>query len=71
MQLIALDGERGALQRVVLPVRDVPPSRPWRSITFTSSDGQRIQGWLGLPDGEGPFPTVLETHGGPTWAVPN
>ncbi|HZG68517.1 MAG TPA: prolyl oligopeptidase family serine peptidase [Herpetosiphonaceae bacterium] len=71
MQLIALDGERGALQRVVLPARDVPPSRPWRSITFTSSDGQRIQGWLGLPDGEGPFPTVLETHGGPTWAVPN
>ena len=32
---------------------------------FTSSDGQTIQGWLGLPDGAGPFPTVLETHGGP------
>ena len=25
-----------------------------------------IQGWLGVPDGEGPFPTILHTHGGPT-----
>lgn len=24
-----------------------------------------IQGWLGLPEGVGPFPTVLNTHGGP------
>jgi dipeptidyl aminopeptidase/acylaminoacyl peptidase len=71
MQLIALDGKRGTLKRAVLPASDVPPGRPWRSITFTSSDGQRIQGWLGVPEGDGPFPTILETHGGPTWAVPN
>jgi dipeptidyl aminopeptidase/acylaminoacyl peptidase len=37
-----------------------------KSITFRSSDGEIIQGWLGLPDGPGPFPTILETHGGPT-----
>jgi dipeptidyl aminopeptidase/acylaminoacyl peptidase len=24
-----------------------------------------IQGWLGLPEGQGPFPTILHTHGGP------
>ena len=70
VQLIALDGERGTPRRTVLAPGDVPPGRPWRSVHFTSSDGQRIQGWLGLPAGDGPFPTILETHGGPTWAVP-
>jgi dipeptidyl aminopeptidase/acylaminoacyl peptidase len=25
-----------------------------------------IQGWLAVPAGPGPFPTILETHGGPT-----
>src|SRR5207249_7839956 len=45
---------------------DVPPGRPWRSVSFPSSDGTPIQGWLALPEGAGPFPTILETHGGPT-----
>jgi dipeptidyl aminopeptidase/acylaminoacyl peptidase len=68
-QLIALDGETGAHLRTVLAAGEVPPGHPWRSITFSSSDGEGIQGWLGLPDGEGPFPTILETHGGPEYAV--
>ncbi|MCK5527042.1 MAG: S9 family peptidase [Candidatus Latescibacteria bacterium] len=64
-QLISLDGETGVKTRTVLSAGEVPPSHPWKSITFTSSDGQSIQGWLGLPEGEGPFPTVLHMHGGP------
>ncbi len=28
-----------------------------------------MQAWLGVPDGEPPFPVVLETHGGPTAAT--
>src|SRR5581483_11186310 len=64
--LIALSSETGEKTRTVLSAGAVPPGHPWRSITFTSSDGATIQGWLGLPDGEGPFPTILETHGGPT-----
>jgi len=63
--LIALDGTTGRQTRTVLAAPAVPPSRPWQSITFASSDGQRIQGWLGLPDGPGPFPTILAAHGGP------
>src|SRR5919202_814043 len=63
--LIALDSSTGRQIRTVLPPSDVPPSRPWRSITFTSSDGTPIQGWLAVPEGDGPFPTILETHGGP------
>ena len=68
-RLVALDAQTGNQTRTILSVGDVPPSSPWKSITFTSSDGQEIQGWLGLPEGDGPFPTILETHGGPTAAV--
>jgi len=64
-QLIALDAGTGEKTRTVLAAGEVPPGRPWKSITFPSSDGQRIQGWLGVPEGEGPFPTILHTHGGP------
>ena len=64
-RLIALDGATGVRTRTVLAAGEIPAARPWKSITFTSSDGEEIQGWLALPDGEGPFPTVLETHGGP------
>src|SRR5574339_1135086 len=50
-QLIALDVETGRMKRSVLALGDVPPGRPWRSISFPSSDGQIIQGWLGVPEG--------------------
>jgi dipeptidyl aminopeptidase/acylaminoacyl peptidase len=64
-RLIALDAETGRRTRTVLVTEDGPPSRPWESVSFTSSDGQEIQGWLGVPDGRGPFPTILHVHGGP------
>jgi len=64
-QLIGLDAQTGKKTRIVLTAGDVPPSHPWRSIAFPSSDGQKIQGWLGVPDVQGPFPTILHTHGGP------
>ncbi|GHO42003.1 prolyl oligopeptidase family serine peptidase [Ktedonospora formicarum] len=65
MQLLCLDGETGKQKRVVFPTDDVPPSRPWKSIAYPSSDGQMVQGWLALPEGSEPFPTILEMHGGP------
>jgi dipeptidyl aminopeptidase/acylaminoacyl peptidase len=65
-QLIALDAETGRMKRSLLAAGAVPEGHSWKSITFPSSDGQTIQGWLGVPDGEGPFPTILHTHGGPT-----
>jgi dipeptidyl aminopeptidase/acylaminoacyl peptidase len=65
-RLVALDSHTGGVTRTILAASNPPPSRPRRSITFTSSDGQAIQGWLIVPDGKEPFPTVLETHGGPT-----
>jgi dipeptidyl aminopeptidase/acylaminoacyl peptidase len=41
--------------------------RRLRSVWFPSSDGQPVQAWLGVPDGDGPFPTILDVHGGPHW----
>jgi dipeptidyl aminopeptidase/acylaminoacyl peptidase len=70
-EVIALDAQTGRLARSLLRSGDVPSGHPWRSVTFTSSDGQEVQGWLALPDGEGPFPTILNMHGGPHIAVPN
>ena len=67
--LVALDEKTGAFKREILRAGDVPDGKPFRSITLTSENGDMIQGWLALPDGEGPFPTILETHGGPTWAM--
>lgn len=68
-QVIALDSRTGRKTRTVLSAGDVPPGKPWKHITFTSIDGETIQGWLGLPDGKGPFPTILHTHGGPETAT--
>ena len=64
-QIIALDSRTGRKTRTVLAAGDAPPGHPWKPVIFTSTDGETIQGWLGLPDGTGPFPTILHTHGGP------
>ena len=63
--LVALDGDTGEWLRDVLPPADLPPGRPVKSVQFASSDGIMVQAWLCLPDGDGPFPAILETHGGP------
>jgi dienelactone hydrolase len=68
-QLIALDvTDKSKRPRVLLESESTPRSRRWRSVSFHSSDGQEIQGWVAVPDGAGPFPAILETHGGPTFA---
>jgi dipeptidyl aminopeptidase/acylaminoacyl peptidase len=38
-----------------------------RDMEWTAPDGRTIHGWLLTPKGEGPFPLVLEVHGGPVW----
>ncbi|WP_309709015.1 prolyl oligopeptidase family serine peptidase [Armatimonas sp.] len=60
MQLTAL-GEG----RVVLSGGEAPQGTMVRSVSFPSSDGVLVQAWLSLPEGDGPFPTVIDLHGGP------
>jgi dienelactone hydrolase/Tol biopolymer transport system component len=63
--VVLLDNRTGRPLRELLPPTPVPPSLPWRSVTFTVDDDQPIQAWLCTPEGEGPFAAVIETHGGP------
>lgn len=37
-------------------------------VTWQAPDGLEVQGTLLLPSGSGPFPTIMEVHGGPIWA---
>ena len=37
-------------------------------VRWSAPDGLEIEGFLTLPRGEAPFPTVLHVHGGPIWA---
>lgn len=68
-RLVALDAASGAMKRVVLHGATAPAGTPWRSVTFPSSEGARIQAWLATPPGAGPFPTVVHIHGGPDSAI--
>ncbi|QBD80827.1 S9 family peptidase [Ktedonosporobacter rubrisoli] len=63
-QVIALSRTTGTRTRTVLPSAEVPVGRPWRSVSFPSSDGQMVQGWLAVPDRQGPYPVIIEMHGG-------
>jgi dipeptidyl aminopeptidase/acylaminoacyl peptidase len=38
-----------------------------RPCSWQAADGLRIQGLLCHPDGDGPFPLVVNVHGGPVW----
>jgi dienelactone hydrolase len=41
--------------------------RPYREWLFRNPGGDSIHGWVVTPDGDGPFPTYLQVHGGPSW----
>jgi dipeptidyl aminopeptidase/acylaminoacyl peptidase len=71
-RLVALDPRTGRQTRTILSSGEVPPGHAFRSVSFPTADGTPLQAWLAIPDGEAPYPVVLETHGGPSWAqVPN
>jgi dipeptidyl aminopeptidase/acylaminoacyl peptidase len=68
-EFVELDGHTGHQRRTLLSSADAPPTHPWRSVTFHSSDATPVQAWIAAPRGTGPFPTILEVHGGPHLAV--
>ncbi|GCD93698.1 alpha/beta hydrolase family protein [Embleya hyalina] len=41
------------------------------AVTWTAPDGLEIQGILCRPAGPGPYPLVVNVHGGPVWAFRN
>lgn len=48
-------GAGAAASGVVLPTE----------LTITGRDGYPVHGWVATPAGEGPFPVILQIHGGP------
>ncbi|WP_109209403.1 MULTISPECIES: S9 family peptidase [Microbacterium] len=48
-------GARSAASGIVLP----------KELTVTGRDGYPVHGWVATPEGEGPFPVILQIHGGP------
>lgn len=64
-RLVELDMRTGNIKRTVLQAGKPPLGRKWKSVNF-DSNGTQIQAWLVTPAGDGPFPTIVHTHGGPT-----
>ena len=65
--LIARDPATGRqIDTILSAAENVPAGRPWRPVSFIGANGDSIHGWVATPEGEGPFPTILHTHGGPT-----
>ncbi len=58
----SLPGEAAVL---TLPGPQAPPGVAYDSWTFRNPAGQQVHGFLAVPAGPGPHPTVLLVHGGP------
>jgi len=59
--------EAGRDDVLVSPDEPPPAGRAYESRFATNAHGERIQMFVVTPDGEGPFPTVCNIHGGPEW----
>ncbi len=68
-RVVVWDLESGAEVREVLRGEDAPEGRKWRSVEYPSTDEVTIQAWLATPEGAGPFPAIVDVHGGPTAAT--
>uniref|UniRef100_UPI0039F0BA5B alpha/beta hydrolase family protein n=1 Tax=Sinomonas sp. G460-2 TaxID=3393464 RepID=UPI0039F0BA5B len=58
----------GALERLTdfaATLRDDATPRVPHEFTGKSPDGMPVHGWVVLPEGTGPFPVLLNIHGGP------
>jgi len=54
-ELFALDGPAA------------PAGRPYSAWSFRNPRGEEIHGFYVTPDGDGPFPLIVDVHGGPAW----
>jgi len=62
---VLISADDGSLVRVLVGNRIEVPGRHEQSIEITSADGVLIQGWMLVPEGLGPHPTIINLHGGP------
>jgi len=62
-RVLATDGN----EPISVDGMEAPPGRPHRSWHFTNRAGQQVHGFTIEPEGPGPWPVIMFTHGGPTW----
>jgi dienelactone hydrolase len=68
-RVATLDAITGEIGQSLLQGEEAPPGRRWQSASFPSTDGATVQAWYATPEGAGPFPAVVDIHGGPTAAT--
>jgi dipeptidyl aminopeptidase/acylaminoacyl peptidase len=69
-RLIALeDGREREVQRFgsAKNIAEVNGLGSARDVSWVSPDGLAIHGWLLTPPSAGPFPVIMQIHGGPVW----
>jgi dienelactone hydrolase len=65
-QIRVRDAEgRGEAALLTPPGEPAPEGVAYRSLHYHNGEGDDVHAFLALPDGEGPFPTVVDVHGGP------
>ncbi|HEY9266559.1 S9 family peptidase [Microbacterium sp.] len=69
LQVLSWTGPEQLSPQPLLPPHDTPAGARFTSWQVRASDGMSSQLWLGTPAGGGPWPTVLELHGGPTFVT--
>lgn len=64
-EVATLGSSPAVLTDFAAALREVATPVPARELLSTSPDGQQVQGWVLVPEGEGPHPVLLTIHGGP------
>ena len=67
ISVLTPDGEMRPRLSFARP-RTVAPGESAERLTWTAPDGQTIEGLLVTPAAPGPYPLVVNIHGGPVWA---
>ncbi|SDH29250.1 S9 family peptidase [Microbacterium pygmaeum] len=57
--------ESGTARTLTAFASDVGRIAPARELTIAGRDGYPVHGWVARPAGDGPFPAILQIHGGP------
>ncbi|SIT75733.1 S9 family peptidase [Microbacterium sp. RU33B] len=61
-ELVDLAG--GVVTELGSALRDTGIAAP-QEVEISARDGYPVHGWVAKPEGEGPFPVILQIHGGP------
>ena len=67
-RILSYDLDTGRFKRVLLDLPGSIPASHAKDVRFIGARGDKVQGWLRIPDGKGPFPTIIELPGGPSCA---